>query len=135
MGRNTNAGTGDAARPLLRWVAAIIVAMAGALAGWGLPLPWKLAGLPFAVAGFVIGAITCVLAWRNPAAGVLRLGAPIATLACGLFAIPLAGQLVFYGPSLHYQQCQRDALTLRSAAACTRDFKDQLEHSESRIIP
>jgi len=134
MGSNTTTGASDPARPLLGWVAGTIAAMAGALCFWYLPLPWRLAGLPFAVAGTVVGAITCVRAWRNPAAGMLRLAAPVATLACGLFALPLAGQLAFYGPSLQYQQCQSDALTLRSQAACTREYIKQLQPSGLRIL-
>lgn len=134
MGSNTSNAASDPARPLLGWVAATSAAMACALCFWYLPLPWRLGGLPFAVAGTVIGAITCVLAWRNPGAGMLRIAAPVATLACGLFALPLAGQLAFYGPSLHYQQCQRDALTLRSQAACSQEYKQQLDPRELRIF-
>lgn len=135
MGSNTSTAAPDPARPLLRPVAVTIAAMAGAFAFWYLPLPWKLVGLPFAVAGFIAGAITSVMAFRNPGAGMLRFGAPLATLACGLFVLPLAGQLAFYGPSLDYQQCRADALTLRAQAACTHDFKTQLDPRESRNLP
>ncbi|MHA7243198.1 hypothetical protein [Paeniglutamicibacter antarcticus] len=135
MGSNTRSAPPNPARPLLRPVAVTIAAMAGAFTFWFLPLPWKFAGLPFAVAGFITGTLTSVMAFRNPGAGMLRFGAPLATLACGLFVLPLAGQLAFYGPSLEYQQCRADALTLRSLAACTQDFKNQLDPRESRNLP
>ncbi|WP_411734758.1 hypothetical protein [Paeniglutamicibacter sp.] len=127
MASNTRREAPDAARPLLRWVGATIAAMACTLAGWYLPLPFRLAALPFAVAGFILGALTSLRAFGNPAAGVLKLAAPVATAACGLIAVLLAGQLVFLGPSLQYQQCRTDALTLRSEAACTQDFRNQLD--------
>lgn len=135
MGSNTTTGTPDPAAPLLGWVAAAIVAMAATLAAWYLPLPWRLAGAPFALGGTLIGIITSVKAFRNPASGGLRLGAPIATLACGLLALPLIGQLVFYAPALQYQECRRDALTLRSADACTRDLTQHITNSELRSKP
>lgn len=135
MGSNTKSAAADPARPLLRPVAITIAAMAGALVFWYLPLPWRLAGLPFALAGLVAGTVTSVKAFRNPGAGMLRLGAPLATLACGLFVLPLAGQLAFYGPSLDYQRCRAEALTLRSLAACTQDYKNQLDPRETRNLP
>lgn len=135
MASNTRRDAPDAARPLLPWVGATVVAMACTLAGWYLPLPFRLAGLPFAVAGFVLGVLTSLKAFGNPAAGMLRLAVPVATVACGLVAVLLAGQLVFLGPSLQYQQCRADALTLRSETACTQDFRDHLAPNESRIVP
>ncbi|MFL4472852.1 hypothetical protein ACIPVK_02495 [Paeniglutamicibacter sp. MACA_103] len=130
MASNTRPEAPDAARPLLHWVGATVVAMACTLTGWYLPLPFRLAGLPFAVAGFVLGLLTSLKAFGNPAAGVLKLAAPVATAACGLVALLLAGQLVFLGPALQYQQCLEDALTLRSEAACTQDFTDRLNPGE-----
>lgn len=127
MAGNTPRDAPDTARPLRGWVAATLVAMACTLAGWYLPLPFRLAGLPFAVAGFVLGLLTSLKAFGNPAAGALRLAVPVATVACGLIALLLAGQLVFLGPSLQYQQCRTDALTLRSEAACTQDFRNELD--------
>lgn len=135
MASNTRKDAPDAARPLLRWVGATVAAMACTLAGWYLPLPFRLAGLPFAVAGFVLGLVTSLKAFGNPASGVLKLAAPAATVACGLIALLLAGQLLFLGPSLHYQQCQADALTLRSEAACTQEFRNRLNPTETRIVP
>jgi hypothetical protein len=126
MASDTRPDAPDAARPLLRWVGATVLAMACTLALWYLPLPLRLAGLPFAVAGFVLGVLTSLRAFGNPEAGALKLAVPAATAACGLIAILLAGQLLFLGPSLTYQQCLADALTLRSQASCTQEYRHQL---------
>ncbi|GAA1497422.1 hypothetical protein [Paeniglutamicibacter kerguelensis] len=116
----------DPARPLFAWVRATILIMAVAYAASFAPLPWRLVGLPFAAAGLVIGFITCLKALRNPGAGFLRLAAPIATLACGLVAVTLGAQALFYKPSIEYQQCMADALTLSSQQQCTTNLQNEL---------
>ncbi|ASN40333.1 hypothetical protein [Paeniglutamicibacter terrestris] len=111
---------------LLPWARATIMTMAGTLICWYLPLPFNLIGLLFAAAGLVCGIVTCVIALRTPASGMLRIAAPIATLGCVLVALPLVVQLVFYGPTVAFKDCTTDALTLRSQALCTQHYQEQL---------
>lgn len=125
----------DPARPLFAWVRATILLMAAAYAASFVPLPWRLAGLPFAAAGLVVGFLTCLKAFRNPGAGFLRLAAPIATLACALFTAMLSAQALFYTPSLEYQRCMEDALTLASQQQCLTNLQNQLLPAPSRKAP
>lgn len=134
MARKTAGDAPDAAQALLGWVGATIAAMAVSLAVWYLPLPFRLAGLPFALAGFVLGVLTGLRVFGNPAAGVLKLAVPMATAACGLMAVLLAGQWVFLGPALDYQRCRAGALTLRSEAACTGEYRERLDLGDWRIF-
>ncbi|MGL3806403.1 hypothetical protein ACSYDW_09925 [Paeniglutamicibacter sp. R2-26] len=125
----------DPARPLLAWVRASILLMAVAYAASVAPLPWRLAGLPFALAGLVVGFTTCLKAFANPGAGFLKLAAPIATLACLLVATGLGAQALFYGQSLEYQRCMKDALTLGSQQQCLTNLQENLLPATPRKEP
>ncbi|MFJ6417735.1 hypothetical protein [Paeniglutamicibacter sp. NPDC091659] len=125
----------DPARPMFAWVRATILLMAAAYAASFAHLPWRLVGLPFAVAGLVVGFITCLKAFGNPGAGFLRLAAPIATLACALFTATLGAQALFYQPSLEYQRCMADALTLGSQQQCLNNLQNQLLPVPPRKAP
>ena len=125
----------DPARPLFAWVRATILVMAVAYAASFVPLPWRLVGLPFAVAGLVVGFITSLKAFGNPGAGFLRLAAPIATVACGLVALTLGAQALFYQQSLEYQQCMENALTLGSQQQCLTNLQNELLPVPPRKTP
>ena len=125
----------DPARPLFPWVRASTLLMAVAYAASFASLPWRLVGLPFALAGLAVGFITCLKAFGNPGAGFLRLAAPIATLACGMVAATLGAQALFYQQSLEYQQCMENALTLGSQQQCLTNLQHQLLPDPPRKAP
>ncbi len=126
----------DPARPLFAWVRATILLMAAAYAASFAPLPWRLVGLPFAVAGLVVGFITCLKAFGNPGAGFLRLAAPHrdpGLRPCSprrWVPRPCSTQ-----PSLEYQRCMADALTLGSQQQCLSNLQNQLLPAPPRKAP
>lgn len=87
-----------------------------------LHLPWKLLAAPFAVGVVVVG----LLAWKRTAKlkrpGFLRfmLGAG---LALGTFiTVASLTPLLFWDASSAYDECLRQALTLKSEAVCEAEF-------------
>lgn len=116
----------DPVRPLFRWVWACVAIMSATFLASLATLPWRLVGLPLAIAGLVIGILTSRKAFQTPGSGILKLGAPLATFSCGLFAIILAGQAFFFAPSLEYQECLEGALTLRTQQSCKNTLQHQI---------
>lgn len=126
MASNPRPLTKDQVRPLFRWIWLTVTCMGITYLATLLLLPWRLIGLPFAVAGIVIGSMTTHKAFHIPGAGFLKFAAPLAVFSCGLFTIMLSGQAFFLGPSLEYQDCLKGALTLRSEAACKTTLQNQI---------
>lgn len=118
--------TTDTVRPLFRWVWLTVACMGATYLASFLLLPWRIVGLPIAIAGIVLGVITMRLAFRTPGSGFLKLAAPLSVFSCGLFAIIFSGQALFLGPMLEYQDCRNGALTLRSESACKTTLQNQI---------
>lgn len=135
MPSKPHSSNSDPVRPLFRWVWATVFFMFVAFLTSLAILPWRLIGLPFAVVGIVLGCITSWKAFRTPGSGILKLGAPLATISCGLFTIILAGQAFFLGPSLEYQECMDGALTLRSQQACKTTLQNYIIPTPARRTP
>lgn len=134
MAGNRLSSTDDPLLPLVRWLwGTVAITIATFLASLAL-LPWRLIGLPLAVAGVVVGGITSLKAFRTPGTGILKLGAPMATISCAFFSIMLAGQALFLGPSLEYQNCQAGSLTLRSEQICKKNLQNHILPTSNRRI-
>ena len=126
MASNLYPVTEDPVRPLFRWVWSTVTCMGITYLASFLLLPWRLFGLPFAIAGMVIGSITTHKAFRTPGAGFLKFAGPLSVFSCGLLTIMLSGQAIFLGPSLEYQECLEGALTMRSESACKTTLQNQI---------
>ena len=135
MATQQHSSDDDPVRPLFHWVWACVALMGAAYLASLAILPWRLIGLPLAIAGVVVGVMTSRKAFRTPGSGILKFGAPLATISCGLFTITLAGQALFLAPSLEYQQCLADALTLRSEQACKKTLQEQIIPTLTRSTP
>jgi len=99
------------------------IALAASVVLSYLPVPLALAGLPFAVAGFVLGIMAMVS---------MRAGAPInlwifmvfGLLVSGSFALDYGTAVVLYDEVSAYQDCSADAITIAAADRCSREFED-----------
>ena len=99
------------------------VALAASILLSFLPVPLALIGLPFAVAGVVLGIMTMVM---------MRVGAPIdlwilmifGLLVSGSFVLDYATAVVLYDEVSAYQDCSTDAITIAAADRCSREFEE-----------
>lgn len=90
-------------------------------------LPWKLLAAPFAVGVVVVGLLAWKRAGRLKKPGFLRfmLGAG---LALGTFvAVTSLMPLVFWEASSAYDECLRQALTIKSEAVCEAEFTKTMQ--------
>ncbi|TFI01106.1 hypothetical protein [Micrococcus lylae] len=85
-------------------------------------LPWKLLAAPFAVGAVAVGFVAWMRAGKLTKPGFLRvmLGAG---LALGTFvAVASLTPLLFWEAASAYDECLRQALTLKSEAVCQAEF-------------
>ena len=109
---------------LLMWQCGLLLCTVLAL---DLHLPWKLLTVPFAVAAVVLGLRAWKLAGRLKKPVFLRfmLGAG---LALGTFvAVTALTPLLFWDATFAYDECLRQALTLKSQAACEAEFTKTMQ--------
>ena len=120
-------GDHDAAVATARLALRFGLLVTAGLLALSLPLPWRLGGLVFVLAGLVVG----VQALR--AAARARSGAgPIVVLSLGLVvtALVLGAQLlllVAWPVTAELERCEASALTDRAQRACQEDFQRSVE--------
>lgn len=108
------------------WIRAVVLFVLLAYLLSSVVLPWKIASVVFGVAGIFCGVVATVKVFRRKLPGVLRVTLPLATVACLLFTISTATQVLFYQPTADYEQCMADTVTQRSQAQCKHDYDQKL---------
>lgn len=109
---------------LLMWQCGLLLCTILAI---DLLLPWKLLAVPLAVGVVVLGLVAWKRTGKLKKPGFLRfmLGAG---LALGTFvAVTSLMPLLFWDASTTYEECLRQALTIKSQAVCEAEFTKTMQ--------
>lgn len=120
-------GPDDRLRPAVRLFAVLLVA---AVLPLSVPLPWRLAGLPFALATLVVGVrLVFVLAATRRRGGAPRgfLGVSVGLGVAAVVLVVLGLQAALYPVVKAQQDCLDRATTLQSRERCDRESRARLD--------
>ncbi|MHA7263603.1 hypothetical protein ACX80W_10420 [Arthrobacter sp. TMN-37] len=105
----------ERARVLSQW---FLVTLVTAVVTSSLDLPFKVLGLVFSTAAFVLGILALVRAVRSRLGGFVRLTAAVGVGIAGFLALSTALLIALWPVTENYEDCIDTALTLEAEREC-----------------
>jgi len=103
-----------------------MLVLAALLASW-LPLPWRLGGLAFGLAGMVAAVHALLVAVRARVRGALPVLLGVSMALCLSWVITASGTLLLWPQERDRQECLAGALTVSAQHECESQYEQAVE--------